>query len=52
MEDRPLSRLEFEHFIAEFEAFRDTMLDELANLRQTLEIQKEDFDDYKKEANR
>ena len=33
----PISREEFESFIAEVESFRDTILDEFAKIRQDLE---------------
>jgi len=33
-----ISREEFEHFIAEFEGFRDSMLDELTALTEKIEI--------------
>ncbi len=38
MGDESISRLEFEHFIAEFEANRDTLFDEIADLRQKIEL--------------
>ena len=48
-EDKTISHLEFEHFIAEFEALKDTILDDIIDLRQRIEMLKEDIDDLKKE---
>ncbi len=47
MEEEKISRLEFEHFIAEFEALRDAIMDELSKLTQTTEILEEDLRDLK-----
>ena len=47
--DEKLARLEFEHFIAEFEAFRDTVWDELTDLREKVELLKEALDSLKKQ---
>jgi hypothetical protein len=49
-EQAPLARLEFEHFISEFEAFKDIMLDQITSLRSDIEIISEKLDDIKKEA--
>jgi len=42
-----IERLEFDHFIAEFEAVRDTMLDQISSLRHELEIMQNKLDDIK-----
>ncbi|MBW3011184.1 hypothetical protein KY335_03395 [Candidatus Woesearchaeota archaeon] len=47
MEEEKVSRLEFEHFIAEFEAFRDAVMDELSKLTQATEILEDDLKDLK-----
>ncbi|MCK4669872.1 MAG: hypothetical protein KAT43_01620 [Nanoarchaeota archaeon] len=47
MEEEKISRLEFEHFISEFEALRDAIMDELSKLTQTTEILEEDLRDLK-----
>ncbi len=48
-EDEKLARIEFEHFIAEFEAFRETVWDELTDLREKVELLKEALDSLKKQ---
>ena len=48
MGDESISRLEFEHFIAEFEAFRDTFFDEVADLRQKIELIEETLKEIKR----
>jgi hypothetical protein len=52
MVDEPenLQRLEFDHFIAEFEAFRDTMLDQITSLKHELELIAEKIDDIKRDS--
>lgn len=44
-----VTREEFGQFIAEFESFRDIMLEELGKLKTDLERLKDDFDELKKE---
>jgi hypothetical protein len=44
-----LSRTEFEHFIAEFEAFRETYFDDVSRLRQGLELLQEDIEELKRQ---
>ena len=40
-------REEFEHLIAEFEAFKDNYMDEMLRLSQQMEIFKEELDEMK-----
>lgn len=47
MAEEKISRLEFEHFIAEFEAFREAMMDELTKLTQATEILEENLKDLR-----
>ena len=49
MENTNLTREEFGHFIAEFEAYRDSVLEEMASLRQKFEELNEELQDLKKE---
>ncbi len=43
-----IEREEFDHFLAEFEAFKDNHMDELLNLTQKIEILNEQIEDLKK----
>jgi len=43
-----IEREEFDHFLAEFEAFKDNHMDELLNLTQKIEILNEDLDELKR----
>ena len=43
-----LSRIEFEHFIAEFEAFRETYFDDISRAKQSLEILEEEIEQLKR----
>lgn len=42
-----IDRLEFDHFISEFEAFRDTILDQISLLRHEIEIIEGKIEDLK-----
>ncbi|MBW3012712.1 hypothetical protein KY325_00930 [Candidatus Woesearchaeota archaeon] len=44
-----LSRTEFEHFISEFEAFRETYFDDVSRLRQGLELLQEEIEELKRQ---
>ncbi len=43
-----IEREEFDHFLAEFEAFKDNHMDELLNLTQKIEILNEELNDIKR----
>ena len=44
-----VTKEEFEHFVAEFEGFRDLLMDELEKLTNTLEGVQEDVKELKAE---
>ena len=43
-----IEREEFDHFLAEFEAFKDNYMDELMSVTQKIELLNEQIDDLKK----
>lgn len=47
MDEKTISRIEFEHFLAEYEGFRDTITDEITKLVQAIEILRDDLEELK-----
>ncbi len=45
-----VSRLEFDNFIAEFEGFRDVILDQISSLKHDLEVLTDKLEDFRKET--
>lgn len=52
MEEKYVTREEFEHFIAEFEAFRESHMDELTNMIHRIEVLTEQLEDFSSSASR
>jgi len=48
--EKYIIREEFDHFIAEFESFKDHVMDDIAKILQKIEILEEDIEDLKSKA--